>query len=127
MIRMVKTQAQKEKTSSGFSGQTDDEFWLGVISKYVKQQKKALAEFEKLGDAAEAQKAETQFEIEYLAPFLPALLSEKEVEAIVDKVIGETGAVGQKMIGRVMGAIMKDYKDKVDPGMVRKIAQEKLG
>jgi len=127
VIRMVKTQAARDRAAPGFDGETGDEFWLDVIGRYVKQLKKTLAEFEALGDAAAAQVEQTRFEIGYLSPFLPSLLPEREVSILVERAIADTGAVGAKMIGRVVGAVMKDHKDRVDPAMVKKIAALKLG
>ncbi len=127
VIRMVKTQATKDKTAPGFSGEADDAFWLGVVKSYVKQQTKALAEFQKIGESAADQIAEATYEIEYLSPFLPSLKSEQEVSTLVDEAIARTGAVGSKMVGRVVGAVMKDHRDEVDPAMVKKLVAQKLG
>jgi len=127
LLRMVKTMATKEKAAPGFSGETDDAFWLAVIARYVKQQRKALAEFEKLGDAAAEQVDQARFEIEYLSPYLPEQLGEAAVRELVKAAIEQTGAVGPKMVGRVVGAVMKAHRDEVDPAMVKAIAAEELG
>ena len=125
ILRMVKSFAMKEKTAPGFDGNTGDEFWLDVIGKYVKQQQKALAEFEKVGASAD-KTDEIKFEIDYLMPFLPAKLSEAETETLVIQAIADTGADSIKMMGKVMGAIMKDHKDVVDAALVKKLIQQKL-
>lgn len=127
VLRMVKTQATTAKTASGFEGETDDAFWLDVIAKYVKQQQKALVEFEKAGEAGKNQVEQLLYEIAYLEPFLPQKLSEGEVRKLVREAIDETGAAGSGMIGRVMGAVMKKHKDEVDAAMVKRIAAEELG
>jgi uncharacterized protein YqeY len=127
VLRMVKAMATKEKVAPGFEGETDDAFWLGVIGRYVKQQKKALAEFEKLGDAAATQAEEARFEIDYLTPFLPQLLGEEAVQKLVEEAIAATGAVGEKMVGKVIGHVMRSHRDEVDPQLVRRIATEALG
>jgi uncharacterized protein YqeY len=127
VLRMVKTMATKEKAAPGFEGETDDEFWLAVIGRYVKQQRKALAEFEKLGDAAASQVEQARYEIEYLSPFLPEQLGEDAVRALVKQAIEDTGAVGAKMVGKVVGAVMRAHRDEVDPQLVKAIATEELG
>lgn len=126
VLRMVKSFGMKEKTAPGFGGDTDDNFWLDVIAKYVKQQQKALIEFEKAGVTGE-QTAGLKYEIDYLTPFLPAKLSETETQQLVDNAIAATGAESIKMMGKVMGAVMKDNKDKVDAGLVKQLIQKKLG
>ena len=127
VLRMVKTQAAKERTAPGFSCDDADGFWLGVIQRYVKQQKKALVEYEAIGERAATQIAEIKFEIEYLAPFAPSALGEAETAALVDAAIAETGAVGAKMVGKVVGAVMKAHKDHVNAELVKSIAAAKLG
>jgi uncharacterized protein len=126
-LRMVKTLGTKARSEPGFSGEMDDAFWIGVIGRYVKQQKKALAEYEKHGEAAAERVDELRAEIEYLAPFLPAKKGEDEVRRLVDEAIAELGAAGPKMVGRVVGAVMRGHRDEVEPAMVKRIAAEKLG
>jgi len=127
VLRMVKALAGKEKTASGFNKDIDDAFWLEVIKKYVKQQTKALAEFEKIGEGAKEQIEAARWEIAYLTPFLPALKSEAETETLVAKAIEETGAVGSRMVGKVVGAVMRNHKDEVDAASVKRIAAKLLG
>ncbi len=125
ILRMVKSFAMKEKTAPGFDGNTDDAFWLSVVTKYVKQQQKALQEFEKVGAGGEAMD-EIRFEIDYLTPFLPAKLSAEETEKLVIDAIAATGADSMKLMGKVMGAIMKDHKDDVDASLVKRLIQKRL-
>ncbi|MCP4602025.1 MAG: GatB/YqeY domain-containing protein [Proteobacteria bacterium] len=127
VLRMVKTQAQAKKTSPGFSGEVDDAFWTDVIVRYVKQQKKALIEFEKAGDKGKEGMENLKYEIEYFTPFLPKLKGEDEVREIVKQAIAETGVEGVKMAGRVIGWVMKSHRDEVDAAMVKRIATEELG
>jgi hypothetical protein len=127
VLRMVKTAAAKERTAPGFASDDPEAFWLGVIQRYLRQQKKALAEYAALGAQAAPQIAEIEFELEYLAPFAPSKLGEAETAALVDAAIAETGAVGAKMLGKVVGAVMKAHKDTVDAELVKRLAAAKLG
>ncbi len=126
VLRMVKTQGQAAKTAPGFEGDTDDKFWTDVIIKYVKQQKKAKEEFEKAGEQGRENAETIEFEIKYLEPFLPKLMGEDEVRSIVKAAIAKTGVVDAKMVGKVMGFVMKDHKGEVDAAMVKRIATEEL-
>ncbi len=126
VLRMVKTQAGAKKTAPGFDGETDDAFWTEVITRYVKQQKKALAEFEKAGEQGKEGASQLRFEIEYLSPFLPQQKGEEEIRDLVKQAIAETGAAGEKMVGRVVGFVMKSHRDEVDAVLVKKIATEEL-
>ena len=97
VLRMVKARAQEKKTAPGFAKEMDDAFWEDVIAKYVRQQKKALKEFEKMPKEASKNIEGLKFEIEYLSPFLPKLLEEDQVRELVKQAIAETGAVGRAL------------------------------
>ncbi len=125
VIRMVKSDAGKQKVEAGFDGNTDDTFWTAVIAKYVKQQSKAIIEFKK-ATGADEQIAQIQFEIDYLSEFLPSKLSTEETEKLVDEAIAATGADSLKLMGKIMGFIMKNYKDSVDGALVKQLIQKKF-
>lgn len=127
VIRMLKTQAARDRAAPGFRCEDEEAFWLGVIQKYARQQRKALAEYEPLGERAAAQIAEIRFELAYLAPFGPKVLGEAETAALVDAAIAETGAAGAKMLGKVVGAVMKAHKEEVDADLVKRLAAARLG
>jgi uncharacterized protein YqeY len=63
--------------------------------------------------------AQYQKEIDLLAPFGPQLLDEAATRAILEPLVGKVSGVGP-----VMGRVMSQYKGKVDPGLVRRLAQE---
>ena len=126
LLRMVKSEAQKAKTAPGFDGNADDKFWLGVIAKYVKQQQRAIGEFEKAGDDAKEAIAQIKYELEYLSAFLPKKLGEEETRALVKAAIEQSGVTGVRMAGKVVGAVMKTHRDQVDAAMVKRIAEEEL-
>jgi uncharacterized protein len=126
-IRMIKTQAQAARTAPGFSGETDDAFWLDIITRYVKQQKKSRIEFENAGERGAEQVDDLTFEIEYFSEFLPKQLSPDEVRVIVKEAIAKTGASGTKMVGRIVGFVMKNHGKEVDAALAKSIAAEELG
>src|SRR5215216_6474525 len=74
---------------------------VAVIDKMIKQRRESIGQFEQGGrtDLAEAE----QFEISVLQAYMPAALSDAEVDAIIDSVITETGAKGPSDMGKVMG------------------------
>jgi uncharacterized protein len=127
VLRMVKTLAQTAKSAPGFDGKTDDAFWLDIIGKYVKQQQRAAAEFEKAGEAGREHVERLNFEIEYFSEFLPKKLGEAELRALVARAVEETGVSDVKGAGKVMGYIMKEHKDEVDAGTLKRVIAEVLG
>jgi uncharacterized protein len=102
----------------------DDAAVLAVIDKMVKQRRESIAQFEKASrnDLADAEKAE----IQVLSGYLPAQLSEAEVEKLVQSTISETGAAGPKDMGKVMAALKPKLAGKADMGKVSALVKAKL-
>ncbi len=73
---------------------------LAVIRKQIKQRQDSIEQFEKAGRAelAENEKAE----IEILAKYLPAPLSDEEMTSIVEQAVSETGASSKADMGKAM-------------------------
>lgn len=85
---------------SGSGKEVTDEDVLKACKTQIKQRQDAIEMFETGGrqDLIETEKAQ----IEALQAFLPEGLSAEEIEAMVDKAIGETGAGSPKEMGAVM-------------------------
>jgi uncharacterized protein YqeY len=124
-IRNVRTEAQKAKTAASFDGNDDDAFYTAVISTYVKTLSKSLETYEDLGARGAEQAAKLRTEIEYLSRWLPSKLDETATGALVDEAIAEVGS-DPKMAGRIMGHIMKDHGQDVDPALVKRLVEERL-
>jgi len=82
----------------------DDAMVLAIVDKLLKQRKDSLAQFLAANrtDLADKEAAE----IELLNSYLPARLSEAELNAAIDAAVNESGATGAAAIGKVM-AILK--------------------
>jgi len=102
----------------------DDAAVLGVIEKMIKQRRESIAQFEKASrtDLADAEKAEVQI----LSAYLPAQMSDAEIQKQVDSVISETGAAGAKDMGKVMAALKARLAGKADMGKVSGLVKAKL-
>ncbi len=101
-----------------------DEEAEAVIRSMVKQYKDALSDFTKAGrdDLASRQR----LEIVVLSKYLPAALSDEEVEVVAKRVIDEDKATPAD-IGKVMGRVMKELGGRVDGNTARAIVQRLLG
>ena len=126
LIRMINTKIMERRTAKGFSGTVDDALILDVISTYKKSMEKAKLEFAGAGDRAKDQIADIDFEVEWCQKLLPAQVSEPELRAAVAKVVAELPQKDPKMAGRVIGAIKKQYGDRADAQLVKKLADELL-
>ncbi len=114
MLRAAMKNVEIDKQTKELS----DEEAIEVIGREVKKLRDALSDFEKADrkDLAET----TQSELALLVTFLPAQLSEEEVEAVVAKKAVELGLSGEAAYGRLMGEAMKELKGKADGAQVGK-------
>jgi uncharacterized protein len=103
----------------------DDEQVLTVINKMIKQGREAIAQFEKGGRQDLVSKE--QGEIAIWQVYLPAQLSEAEVDAAVADAIADTGASTLKDMGKVMGALKAKLQGQADMGRVGAKVKAKLG
>jgi uncharacterized protein YqeY len=102
---------------------SDDEV-LTLVRRALKQRNEAADQFINGGrdDLAENEKKEA----EVLKKYLPAMLSDDEVEKVVDAKINEMGLSDKKDMGKLIGAVMGELKGKADGSVVRKIIENKL-
>jgi uncharacterized protein YqeY len=97
---------------------------IGIVAKEAKQRRESAEQFAKGG--REDLVAREEHELEILLEYLPAQLTEQEIEARAREVIGEVGASGQAQIGDVMRILMPEMKGKADGQMVSGIVKALL-
>ena len=102
----------------------DDTQVLSVIEKMIKQRREAIAQFE-TGGRADLVAKETA-EIAILQPYLPAQLSEADLDALITEAIAATGAASIKDMGKVMGAVKTKAQGRADMGAVGARIKAKL-
>jgi uncharacterized protein YqeY len=127
VIRMVRTRLKDHAREARVEGDLSDDDVRRIVAAYVKQLKKSLPEFEKGGQAAQAAIAGIQFEIDYLEPFLPTLLDEQRTRELVRAAVEALGTPPIQKAGLVIGRIMKEHRDEVDPLLVKRLVEETLG
>ena len=100
-LRAIKSEILLAQTASGSKEEISEADEIKILQKLVKMRKDSAAIFteQNRADLAEPELAQ----IAVIEKFLPAQLSEEEVEAIVAKIIAETGASGIAAMGKVMG------------------------
>jgi hypothetical protein len=125
VINMLKSKVLMELKSGG-GKEENDALWKDTIAAYAKQLRKAIPEFEKAGERGDEAKAEAEFELAFCAGFLPETLDAAATEALVRKLAAQHGIGDPKMMGKLMGLVMKDHKDEVDGQLVREIAARVL-
>ena len=126
LIRMINTKIMERRTAKDFKGTVDDALVLDVISTYKKSMEKAKQEFVAAGERGKEQVAEIEFEIEWCQRFLPAQVGEAELREAVAKAVAELPQKDPKMAGKIIGAIKKQFGDRADAQLTKKIAEELL-
>jgi uncharacterized protein YqeY len=89
-----------------------DDQVLSVIEKMIKQRKDSITQFEAGGrqDLADKEKAE----IVVLAAYMPAQMSDAEVQAEVAAAIAQSGASGPQDMGKVMAVLKPKLAGRAD-------------
>ncbi|HEY1815696.1 MAG TPA: GatB/YqeY domain-containing protein [Kofleriaceae bacterium] len=127
LIRMINTKIMERRTAKSFTGTVDDPLVLDVIATYKKQMEKARQEYVAAGERGKDQIADIDFELTWCAKWLPAGMSEAELRDAVAKAVAELPQKDPKMAGRVIGAIKKQFGDRADAQLTKKLADELLG
>ena len=98
---------------------------IKAITKQVQQHKDSIEQFTK-GKREDLVKKETK-ELEILEKYLPKQLSEKEIIAVVKKVIADLGAKDKSDFGKVMKPVMASLGGKADGKVVSQVVSSQLG
>ena len=89
-LRAIKAEIIKAKTEPGANGQVTAEGELKLLQKMMKQRKDSLEIFQQQNRTDLAQKE--QEEIAVIEQFLPAQMSEEELQKAISAIIQEVGA-----------------------------------
>lgn len=122
-LRAIKSEILLAQTATGSKEEITETDEIKILQKLVKMRKDSYEIFttQNRPDLAEPELAQ----IAVIEKFLPAQLSETEVEAIVSKIIAETGASGISSMGKVMGLastqIGGQAEGKTISGIVKKL------
>ncbi|MBL7828359.1 MAG: GatB/YqeY domain-containing protein [Saprospiraceae bacterium] len=123
-IRAIKTAIQLLKTDG--SGQEITEAReVQLLQKLVKTRQESFEIFSKNGRNELA--AKEQEEIDVIKKYLPAMLEGAELEAVLRKIITDTGATSAKDMGRVMGAANAQLAGKAEGRAISEIVKKLLG
>jgi len=100
-LRAIKSEMLLAATSSGSKEELTEDEEVKLLQRLVKTRKESARIFTEQNrpDLAEPELAQ----VAVIEKFLPAQLSEEEVEAVIAKIIAETGASGIASMGKVMG------------------------
>jgi uncharacterized protein YqeY len=123
VLNLVRSALSNFRISKKKDTLTDDDV-MSVLSRELKQRNDSAAEYRK-GGAEEQAKAE-EAEAAILATYLPAQMSDEDVQKVVDETLKKMNVTDPKEMGKVMGALSKELKGKADLKKVNEIVRQKL-
>jgi uncharacterized protein YqeY len=126
-LRMALTAVTNEEVSGKESRELSDTEVLSVLTKEAKKRRESVDAYMQANrkDLADKESAE----LTVLEKYLPAALSEQELEEIIAKAITEAtnqGAIGMKAMGIVMKIIQPQTVGRVDGTLLANKVKEKL-
>jgi uncharacterized protein len=121
-LRLLIDSLQKEAKQA--RGELDEQGEIAVLKRERKRRAEAAAAFRKGGraDAAAAEEAEA----ELIDAYLPAQISDDELQQLVADALAETGAQSQEQMGSVMSAVMSKAQGRADGRRVSELVKERL-
>lgn len=121
-IRMLQSAIKNEQINSGH--ELSDEEAMSVIRKAVKQRQDSIEQYTNAGRTELAEKE--RVEMDLLKAYLPAELSEEELEAGMREIIASTGAQSKKDLGKVMKEATARYKGRADGKKIQELVARLL-
>lgn len=111
-LRAIKKEFIEAKTAKGASGELTDEAAMKILAKMVKQRKESAEIFvsNNRSDLSDANLAEAAI----IEEFLPAQMSETELEEALKEIVARLGATSPQQMGMVMGAATKQLAGRAD-------------
>jgi uncharacterized protein len=125
VLRMLKSAVKYAAVDKiGADGVLPDSDVITVIRKELKKRQDSIESFTSANraDLADKEKLEAKF----LEAYLPAALSNEQVEAFVKEAIIEVGATGKAQMGLVMKAVQAKVAGQADGKTISQIVQKLL-
>jgi uncharacterized protein YqeY len=123
-LRAIKAALLLAKTEKGSAEEMTEDTEMKILQKLIKQRKESADIYNQQGRADLAVVEEE--EIEVISNFLPKQLERAEVEAIIAKIVAESGASSMKDMGKVVGLANKDLAGKADGKLIAEIVKSQL-
>jgi len=124
-LSLLKSELVRASKDSTAEGRIDDDLVVRVARKEVKRRQEAIDVYRKAGRDEAARREEAEMQV--LRAYLPAAMSEKEIEDEVRAVIAEVKPDGPKGFGAVMKAATTRLAGRADGNQVAAVARRLLG
>lgn len=122
VLRMLKSALQMEQINIGHD--LTDEETLAVIRREVKKRNSSIQEYERFGKTDTVQ--DLKHEVAILESYLPAMLSDEEVEKIIDEVIETFENPDIKSMGKIISLVKEKTNGNADMSKVSALVKERF-
>ena len=121
-IRLILAEIKRKEVDEQI--EVNEQQTVAIIEKMIKQRKDSITQFEagNRPDLAEIEKAE----LEVLATYMPAGLSDDEIAAEVAAAVAASGAAGPQDMGKVMGIVKPKLAGRADMTVVSNLVKKAL-
>jgi uncharacterized protein len=124
-LSLLKSELVKVSKDGGAGGNIDDDVVMRVARKEVKKREEAIDAYRKAGREESARREEAEMGV--LRGYLPAPMTESEVETEVQAVIADLKPDGPKAFGAVMKAATARLAGRAEGQQVAAAARKLLG
>ncbi|HEV2321593.1 MAG TPA: GatB/YqeY domain-containing protein [Gammaproteobacteria bacterium] len=123
VIRLILAAVKQKEVDERIT--LDDAQLLAVLDKMLKQRRESVAQFLQGNRKDLADKEEA--EIKVIQSYMPAQLSDAELDKLVAEAVAQSGAASVKDMGKVMGILKPQVTGKADMSAVSARIKAKLG
>ncbi len=102
----------------------DEPAVIVIFDKLLKQRRESITQYSAAG--RDDLVAQEQSEVDLIKTYLPAALTETEINNIVDAAVNETSAASVKDMGKVMGLVKPKLQGRADMSIVSKMIRDRL-
>ena len=123
VIRLILAAVKQKEVDERIT--LDDAQMLAVLEKMLKQRRESVTQFLQGNRKDLADKEEA--EIKVIQAYMPAQLSDAELDKLVAEAVAKSGAASVKDMGKVMGILKPQVAGKADMSAVSARIKSKLG
>ena len=121
-LRMISAEIKQLEVDKKITVSDDDV--ISILNKMAKQRKDSIQQFQQ-GGREDLASIEIN-ELEVITTYLPAQLSEEEIDIHINEAIASLGATSPQDMGKVMGTLKPLLNGKADMGIVSAAVKSKL-
>jgi uncharacterized protein YqeY len=113
-LRLILAAIKQHEVDS--RSEMDDVQALAILNKLAKQRRESISQFAAAG--RDDLVAQEQFELDLLGSYMPAAMSDSDIDSAIQSAISTVAATSPQDMGKVMGHLKKALQGRADMGVV---------